>query len=245
MKTNEIAKLAGVTVRTLHYYDKIGLLAPSEITEAGYRIYNDDTLATLQQILFFRELDFSLSDIREIMANPHYRKVEALTKHKELLLQKRSRLDGLIALVDKTIKGSEIMSFKEFDMTEIEANKSNYATEVKERWGKTTSFEESEEKTSFYDREHWKISSGEGAEILKTFGENRNISPDSDEAKKLVERWQAYITAIFYNCTKEILSCLGLMYVSDTRFSENIDQNGKGTAEFISKAIENYCADLA
>lgn len=244
MKINEIAKLTGVTVRTLHYYDEIGLLTPSELTEAGYRIYNDEALATLQQILFFRELDFPLSDIKEIMTNPQYNKTEALAKHKELLVQKRSRLDGLIALVDKTIGGEKTMSFKEFNMTEIEANKKKYATEVKERWGETASYKESEGKTGVYDKKQWEILNGEGAEILKAFGQNCNIIPDSVEAQNLVKRWRTYITANFYNCTKEILSCLGLMYIEDARFTENIDLNGKGTAEFMTKSIEIYCAKI-
>ena len=134
MKINEVAKLTGVTVRTLHYYDEIGLLKPSEVTEAGYRLYDSTALETLQQILFFRELDFSLNDIKEIMTNPNYDKANALTKHRELLLQKRNRIDDLIVLVDSTLKGESDMSFKQFDMTEFEAMKEKYSAEVKERW---------------------------------------------------------------------------------------------------------------
>ena len=245
MKIKEVAKLTGVTVRTLHYYDEIGLLKPSEITESGYRIYNEATLETLQQILFFRELDFSLSDIKEIMTNPHYDKEEALRKHKELLLQKRNRLNDLIKLVNNTLKGENDMSFKQFDMTKMEADKKKYATEVKERWGETSAYAESEEKTSKYDNAQWKILSGEGEAILREFGEKRNIQPNSKEAQALVEKWQAYITANFYNCTKEILSCLGLMYIGDERFTENIDKNGEGTAVFMAEAIEIYCRKLA
>ena len=111
MKISDVAKLTGVTVRTLHYYDEIGLLKPSEVTQAGYRVYNDTDLEVLQQILFFRELDFSLEDIRKIMQNPAYEKESALRKQKELLMQKRSRLDSLISLVDKTLKGEQDMSF--------------------------------------------------------------------------------------------------------------------------------------
>ena len=100
MKINQVAALTGVTVRTLHYYDKIGLLKPSQVTEAGYRLYDGAALGKLQQILFFKELDFPLSDIKEIMTDPRYDKKEALLKQKELLLQKRDRLDGLIKLVE-------------------------------------------------------------------------------------------------------------------------------------------------
>ena len=138
MKINQVAALTGVTVRTLHYYDKIGLLKPSQVTEAGYRLYDGAALGKLQQILFFKELDFPLSDIKEIMTDPRYDKKEALLKQKELLLQKRDRLDGLIKLVENTIKGDMDMSFQEFDMTDIETAKSRYAAEVKRRWGTTS-----------------------------------------------------------------------------------------------------------
>ena len=120
MKVSDVAKLTGVTVRTLHYYDEIGLLPPSEVTSSGYRVYNDADLEVLQQILFFRELDFSLEEIRGIMQNPAYEKETALQNQKALLLQKRDRLDRLIALVDKTLKGERDMSFKQFDTTKID-----------------------------------------------------------------------------------------------------------------------------
>ena len=120
MKVSDVAKLTGVTVRTLHYYDEIGLLPPSEVTSSGYRVYNDADLEVLQQILFFRELDFSLEEIRGIMQNPAYEKETALQNQKALLVQKRDRLDRLIALVDKTLKGERDMSFKQFDTTKID-----------------------------------------------------------------------------------------------------------------------------
>ena len=242
MKINEVAKLTGITVRALHYYDEIGLLKPGKITESGYRLYDKKALETLQQILFFRELDFSLKDIKEIMANPNYSKADALATHSELLLQKRKRIDDLIALVDNTLKGEADMSFKQFDMSQIEANRKKYAAEIKERWGDTAAYAESEKKTGSYDDAQWKMLSGEGEAILREFGANRNIRPESKEAQALVKKWQDYITDYFYNCTKEILSCLGLMYTNDERFTRNIDKNGEGTAAFMAAAIEIYCS---
>ena len=242
LKVNEVAKLTGVTVRTLHYYDEIGLLKPSKVTESGYRLYDDDVLEKLQQILFFRELDFSLEEIGKIMSNPHYDKSEALRKQEELLLQKRHRLDKLIELVQRTIKGDAKMSFKEFDMAEIEENKRKYAHEVRERWGDTDAYKESEKKTAGYTEAQWAAISGEGADILREFSEARHLEPESEKAQALVKRWQDYITANFYNCSKEILSCLGAMYTGDERFTQNIDAYGEGTAEFMAKAIAVYCA---
>ena len=243
MKINEVAKLSGVTVRTLHYYDQIGLLHPSETTDAGYRIYNAKDLETLQQILFFKELDFPLSDIKEIMLSEGYDRHDTLIKHMELLVQKKKRLDTLIATLEAAIQQEHHVDFHAFDMSEFNELKEKYATEVKERWNETDAYKESEQKTAGYDDVQWNILKGEGDEILKLFGQNRHLRPDSPEAKKLVKRWQTYITLNFYNCTKEILSCLGLMYINDERFTKNIDQNGKGTAQFMSKAIEYYCND--
>lgn len=243
MKINEVAKLSGVTVRALQYYDEISLLKPSEITEAGYRLYDEDDLRKLQQILFFKELDFPLNEIKDIMTSSAFDKTEALRKHKELLLKKRERIDKLINLVDNTIKGEGEgnMSFKEFDMTEIENSKKKYAKEVKERWGNTDAYAESEKKTKSYGKEQWQEIDEESREILKAFADNMDKTPDSREVQALVRKWQDFITARFYKCTNEILQCLGSMYVQDERFKKNIDINGEGTAEFMSKAIEIYC----
>lgn len=113
----QVSELTGISVRTLHYYDEIGLLAPSKVTEAGYRMYDDEALQGLQQILFFRELDFPLKDIRSIMLNPAYDKGKAFGMQKKLIQEKRDRLDGLSMLLDKLIEGENCMSFKEFDMS--------------------------------------------------------------------------------------------------------------------------------
>jgi len=114
----QVSDLTGISVRALHYYDEIGLLKPSEITNAGYRLYDDEALETLQQILFFKELDLPLKEVKEIMASAHFDKMQALKSHEKLLILKRNRLNGLIELVNKTLKGENTMSFKEFDMSE-------------------------------------------------------------------------------------------------------------------------------
>lgn len=130
------------------------------------------------------------------------------------------------------------MSFQEFDITEIEKMKKQYAAEVKERWGDTEAYAQSEEKTSKYSAKQWKFLQGEGESILQQFGESRNDRPDCDATQQLVKKWQDYITANYYHCTNEILSGLGQMYVADERFKKNIDKYGEGTAEFMSKAIQ-------
>jgi DNA-binding transcriptional MerR regulator len=242
LKINEVAKLTGVTVRTLHYYDEIGLLRPSEITDTGYRLYDEQALERLQQILFFRELDFPLSEIKAIMQNPNFDKTEALSKHRALLIKKRDRLDGLIDLVNNTIKGEKTMSFQEFDSTEIEKYKKQYAAEVKQRWGHTDAYAESKAKTESYGKQQWQQIDAEGAAILKAFSDNRDKAADSTEIQALVKQWQDFISSRFYKCTNEILCCLGELYVGDQRFKDNIDKNGEGTAEFIKRAIDVFCS---
>ncbi len=241
LKINEVAKISGVTVRTLHYYDEIGLLAPSKTTDNGYRIYGEAELENLQQILFFRELEFSLSDIKEIMANASYDKKATLSSHKNLLIKKRDRLNEIIGLCENMIKGDNKMSFKEFDMSEIERAKSEYSDEAKKLYGTTSTYAESEARTGKYTKEDWARVMGTQAELFEQFAKCRALSPSCDEAQALVKRWQDYITDNFYTCTNEILSGLGLMYTEDERFMKNIDKHGEGTAKFMSEAIALYC----
>lgn len=242
MKINDVAKLTGVTVRTLHYYDEIGLLKPEEVNESGYRIYTEKSLEKLQQILFFRELDFPLNEIKKIMEDPLFDEKLAMRNHMALLMKKRERLDNIIGLLRNKIEGGKTMSFKEFDTTEIETMKEKYAQETKERWGNTDAYKESQKKTKGYDENKWKDVMENAGSILQEFADYRDYEPGSEQVQNLVKKWQDYITDNFYTCSKEILSCLGMMYMGDERFTENIDKFGSGTAEFIAKAIEIYCS---
>jgi len=241
MKINEVAKLTGITARTLHYYDEIGLLSPSETTQAGYRLYDDMALSHLQQILFFRELDFPLNQIKEIVTNPAFDASNALQNHKALLTKKRERIDKLIALVDKTIKGGSDMSFKDFDTSEIEVMKEKYAEEAKEKWGHTDAYSESMNKTKQYDAKKWQEIQKKQSELFKLFAKNTDKQPDHPNVQKLVKQWQNFISDNFYTCTNEALHGLGQMYVADARFTKNIDKHSEGLAAFISKAIDCYC----
>ncbi len=239
---SEMAKLSGVSVRTLHYYDEIGLLVPSEvISETGYRYYDDYSLEKLQQILFYRELDFPLKEIVKIMNTSDYKKEKALYKQRELLKLKRKRLDKLIELLNANLKGDIIMSFDEFDTTEIDEAKAKYAEEVKERWGTTDTYEQNQKKTSKYTKADWKKVSDEMDDILKKFSASLNENPSSEKVQALVKCWQQYITESYYECTKEVLVGLGQMYATDERFIRNMDKYGEGTARFIADAITVYC----
>ncbi len=238
LQINEFAKLTGVSVRTLHYYDEIGLLTPAEVDEwTGYRFYDENSIERMQQIMFYRELDFSLRSIMDILSSPDYDKQKALDEQKKLLILKKERLEKLISAIDSAKKGQNIMNA--FDNTEIE----NYKNEVKEKWGNTEAYKEYSQKSKGYSKDSFNAL-GEGMEsILEEFAicMNSGVAYNSEESQNLVKKLQNYITENFYTCTKEILAGLGQMYVADERFKNNIDKHSAGTAEFISKAIEYYC----
>lgn len=242
MKVNDVVQLTGVTARALHYYDKIGLLRPTYVAETGYRYYTEENLEQLQQILFYRELEFSLKEIKEIFSRPGYDEKQALRQQKELLRLKKERLEKLMSLIDKKLNGGNKMSFKEFDMKKIEETRKKYTAEAIERWGDSDAYRESQQKTDRYTKKDWALITQEANQIFAEFWAIRGEKPDSDQAFALVQKWQKHITKNFYNCTDEILAGLGLMYQHDERFAENIDQAGSGTAAFMSEAIAAYCA---
>lgn len=239
----EFAKLTGVSVRTLHYYDEIGLLKPSFVDEQnGYRYYDENTLCRMQEILFYRELQFSLKEIRMILSSPDYDKQNALKEQKHLLTLKKERLERLISALDGAMKGEKI-SMDIFDNSEFEAKREEYAKEAKEKWGGTAAYKESEVKTAGYSADKWNKVNSAMDELIAEFAEclRNGFAPDSKEAQELVKRWQDFITDNYYTCTKEILAGLAEMYVSDERFMKNIDRHGDGTARFMSDAIKVYC----
>lgn len=239
---SEMAKLSGVSVRTLHYYDEINLLKPSEvIPETGYRYYDEQDLLKLQQILFYRELDFPLKDIIKIMNTPEYDQQKAMHKQEALLILKRNRLDKIIELLHANLKGDTTMSFKEFDTTEIENAKEKYAKEVAERWGNSDAYKQSQKKTESYSKDDWKRVSEHMDALLQKFAGHVGEDAGSEAVQALVMEWQQYITDTYYDCTRDILAGLGQMYVADERFTGNMDKFQAGTAQLMSEAIAIYC----
>lgn len=239
MTVNEVSKLTGVSIRTLQYYDKIGLLHPAKYTEAGYRLYNDAALETLQQILLFRELEFPLKDIKEIISRPDFDRSKALEQQIKLLTLKKEHIENLIDLA-KGIKllGVRKLKFEAFDTSKLD----EYAAQAKAYWGKTPAYKEFEEKSRGRTKEEDKKIYQGMIDIFGEFGQIRNTEPSSKDAQALVKKLQDYITEHMYTCTKKILSSLGKMYAGGGDFTKNIDSyGGEGTAEFTSQAIEIYC----
>ena len=238
MQIKEFAEFTGVSVRTLHYYDEIGLLTPAFVDRAtGYRFYDKNSALRMQEILFYRELDFSLKSISEILSSPNYDKHRALKEQKHLLTLKKERLERLIAAIDGATKGENVM--KAFDNSDFE----KYRAEAQEKWGKTDAYKEHAERTKNYSKQKWNNLAGGMDRIMAEFALclKKGEVPDSAEAQNLVKMLQNHITENYYLCTNEILAGLGQMYMADERFKNNIDKHGDGTAAFISEAIAVYC----
>lgn len=239
MKTvKEVSALSGVSVRTLHHYDAIGLLPPTAVSEAGYRLYDEVALARLQSILLYRELRFSLAEIKAILDSHDFDQAQALCDQIHLLELERARLDRLIALA-KSIqeKGEKTMNFDAFDDKAI----NQYKEEAKARWGHTKAYQQSEARMQARNADY-KEDAQAMMQIFADFGALRNEDVHTDAVQAQVEKLQAYISECYYDCTTDILRGLGEMYTADERFKQNIDQaGGEGTADFAAKAIAVYC----
>lgn len=237
---HEVSRLAGVSIRTLQYYDRIGLLRPAGYTEAGYRLYDDTDLARLQQILLFRELEFPLRDIKKIVESPDFDSDRALEQQIALLTLKREHIDNLIEFARgiKMLGVNCLMNFEAFDKSKLE----EYAAQAKASWGDTPQYREFEERRKNRTAEEEKKLGVRLMAIFREFGELREQDPASGKAQALVEKLQAYISEHFYTCTKQVLSGLGKMYAGGGDFTKNIDEaGGRGTAEFADRAIQIYC----
>ena len=203
----------------------------------GYRFYDEKSFLRMQEILFYRELDFSLKRIEEILSSPNYDKSKALNEQKQLLILKKERLERLISAIDGAVKGENVMNA--FDNSEFE----KYKAEAREKWGKTDAYKEHAERTKHYSKQKWNDLAEGMDQIMAEFAicVKKSETPDSTEAQNLVKMLQSHITENYYLCTNEILAGLGQMYIADERFKNNIDKHADGTAEFICEAITVYC----
>lgn len=231
LSIGEAAERLGVSVRTLRWYDEIGLVKPTVVGENGYRYYDRPALALLQQAIFYKELGLSLKDIKPLLQAPEDTRRRALLAHRQLLELKKQQLEGLLALVDDTLGGTT-MTKPNITQTDIDAAKERYAAEAKARWGSTDAWKQSQGKTP---------DAGQMEDIFRGFAALREKGPDAPETQAQVKRWQQFITDNLYTCTDEILAGLGKLYVCDERFAANLDKYGEGTARLMSDAIAIYC----
>ena len=240
MTVHEVSELTGVSVRALHHYDKLGLLKPAAVTDAGYRLYDEGSLVRLQSILLFRELQFPLKDIGAILDSPSFDRNKALDQQIRLLELQKEHLDNLIDLA-KGIKGmgvKPLTDFKAFDTRKID----EYAREAKASWGQTPEWKEYEQKSKGRTKEQTAAISEGMMDIFRAFGAIRDTDPASEPARALVKRLQSYITEHFYTCSDQILLGLAKMYGGGGSMTENIDTvGGPGTGEFAQAAVEAHC----
>ena len=240
MTVHEVSRLTGVSIRALHHYDRIGLLRPAAVTDAGYRLYDDRALERLQQILLFRELEFPLREIASILDSPGFDRGKALEEQITLLEMRREQTERLIALArDMQKNGGSSLRFDAFDKSRME----EYAAGAKARWGNTAAWKEYEEKSRDRGPGEEQDAARLLMEVLAGFRPLADLPADAPEARAQVERLQTVITENWYTCTPEILAGLGQMYAAGGDMTENIDRCcGEGTAAAAARAIAAYTA---
>lgn len=236
-----VARMSGVTVRTLHHYDDIGLLSPTGRTESGYRLYDDTDIDRLRDILAFRELGLGLDEVAEALAASGGSRA-TLLRARARLRDRIEHLEGVVRSLDAALTANEkgitmtaeerLSVFGDFDPSE-------YADETEERWGGSDAYRQSAARTASYSADDWAEIMAEGGAIYSRAAElaASNADPHGDDARALVADHRDHISARFYECTPEIHAGLGQMYVADERFTMNIDQAGPGAARFLSDAI--------
>lgn len=237
----KLAELAGVSVRTLHYYDKEGLLPPAFRTANGYRHYGEDAVIRLQQILFFRELDFSLEDTKKILSRPDFNVLEALEQHRVLLQKRQARLKELLSTVDRTVKklkGEKEMSIKDYYKGFSGEQIEKYRKEVKERWGENV-LKESETRVIKMGPKKFEETQKEGEVIFRVIADNMDKGHKSAEVQAQVAKWRDWLEH-FHHYSDEALLGLGQMYSQHPDFKAFYDKIKPGLAEFFTKAIEHY-----
>ncbi|MDD3265269.1 MAG: MerR family transcriptional regulator [Dehalococcoidales bacterium] len=238
-----LAELAGVSVRTLHYYDEIGLLKPEYRNSNGYRYYGDEAIVNLQQIMFFRELGFNLEEIANIISRPDFDVLKALQSHRILLGKKAERINHLLSTVDKTIKelkGEIKMQIKEFYEGFSNEQIEKYREEVRQRWGEKT-LQESEKRIVNMGKEKFAMVQAEGGKIFQHISDNMPKGFESPEVQELVARWREWLEN-FHQYSDEAVLGLGRSYSQDARFAKHFRGIHENLPEFLTKAIEYYCS---
>ena len=238
MNVGEVSKLTGISIRTLHYYDEIGLLNPSVVKENGYRLYNDSDIERLQQILLYREMEFPLKEIKVILDSPDFDRNNALDKQIEFLTKKKEHLENVIMFA----KGIKMIGVKYMDYSMFDAKKlDEYAENAKTLYGDTPQYKEMQVKSkNRTESDELKLAQSI-MEIFVRLGKLRTMPCECEETQSIISELQQFITDNCYTCTDKILLGLGKMYAGGGELTENIDKaGGEGTGEYALKAIEYY-----
>ncbi|MFA5628712.1 MAG: MerR family transcriptional regulator [Dehalococcoidales bacterium] len=240
----KLADIAGISVRTLHYYDKLGLLKPRSRDINDYRYYDDEAVIRLQQIMFFRELGFKLNEIKRILADPNFNPIEALQSQKILLLKKAERTNKMIATIEKTIetlKGERDMPIKEYYEGFSDEQIERYRQEVRERWGEET-LKDSETRVMNMGKEKFKALQEKGGAIFMAIRENMSKGHASQEVQELVAEWRIWLENFAHYSDEAVLG-LGQAYSNHPDFAQFFRKFGEDFPQFFTEAIEYYCAN--
>lgn len=244
----ELAELAGVTVRTLHHYDRIGLVQPGVRTAAGYRSYTDEDAERLAQVLGYRELGFALGAIQDILDDPGADPIDHLRRQRVLLTERIERLRRIVTTIDTTLEAQKMGTtgltpaeklevFGDFDPDE-------YAEEVEQRWGETDGYKQSAARTKNYTKADWAEIKGESEAIMNAFAAAlaAGLPADSTEAMDAAEAAREQINRRYYDLTPEVHCHLGDMYIADERFKANYEKVAIGMAQYVRDAIHANAA---
>jgi DNA-binding transcriptional MerR regulator len=247
----ETARLAKVSVRTLHHYDQLGILSPSARTEAGYRLYESVDLERLHRVMVFRELGFSLDEISQIVTDPDFDQIEALRAQRSLLAEKARRTGLMLTAIDAALAategGTEMSDQERTDMFgELfdGFDPAEYREEAQERWGETEAYKQSAARTKRYTKADWAQIKAEGdantAEFIRLM--DAGVAADAPEALAAAAEKHAQLERWFYDAPLEMLANLSDMWVNDPRFRKNIDKLRAGLAEYERDAVKAWVA---
>ncbi|MEU6962895.1 MerR family transcriptional regulator [Streptomyces chrestomyceticus] len=238
----QVAGFAGVTVRTLHHYDEIGLLVPGERSHAGHRRYGDADLDRLQQIMFYRELGFPLDEVAALLDDPDADPREHLRRQHALLSARIGKLQAMAAAVEHAMEarkmGVDLTPEEKFEVFG-DFDPDDYADEVRERWGSSEAYKESQRRTASYTKEDWKRLTEEFDAVHRKMAEvmANGLPADSAEAMDVAEEHRRFISSGYYDCSYEMHTCLGEMYVADERFTATYEAIRPGLAVYMRDAM--------
>jgi MerR family transcriptional regulator, thiopeptide resistance regulator len=239
----EVARLAHVSVRTLHHYDEIGLLTPSGRTQAGYRLYDGADLQRLQQILFYRELAFGLDAIAAMLAAPGRTAEDHLRRQHHVLRDQIGRSQELLRAIEKEMEaramGFALTPEEQFEVFGTDKVGGEWAEEAEQRWGDTDAYRESQRRTAAYTKQDWARMKAESVAQLRAMRDLlvAGVAPDSAEAMALAEQHRQFLNRWFYDCGYDMHRGLAEMYVADERFTKTFDDIAPGLARYVHDAI--------
>ena len=243
MKTvRQVSQLTGVSIRALHHYDAIGLLKPTQVTDAGYRLYSDAEIERLYMILVFRELGLSLKEIRSILNAPDYDRNRVLEQQIQIMQERAEKLKNRISLAKcMLVMGVKDMDFNGFDSKKMD----DYSVQAKALYGKTDAYKEFEQKSKNRTKEQTQVLGEQVMDFFVRLGKMRPCAPDSEAAQCWAKELQEFFNEHFYTCTPEILLGLAESYAGGGSMTENIDKaGGEGTGSFAKEVISCYAAGL-